>query len=184
MRCVALALVLALPAIPAASQGLAEAAARARREREAAAAQAWKVFVDPAGAYTVRFPKAPVRRVAQLPDGSGEQTGYFADTGTRAYMVGYHEETAASLARGQAAVLADMRDGFLEGTKGRLLGEKPISLETHHGVELDVQEPGLVWRVRFLLVGPRVFTLTTCARQGDDDREGRERFLASFALKH
>lgn len=167
----------------AAAQGLGAAAEREKQRRAASAAQ-WQEFQDPGGAYVVRLPVRPVERKVPVPGGGGAtMAGYFADTGIRAYSVGYHEEPAESVARGAQAVLAGMRDGFLKGTSGVLDGEKAVTLGGHTGTEIAVREAGLAWRVRFYLVGRRVFGLTTCARQSEHEAEAAERFFASFALR-
>lgn len=183
MRLATIAVTLALLAGAAGAQGLGAAAERERRRRAAAAAE-WLEFQDPRGAYVVRLPVKPVERTVQVPgSGGATMTGYFADTGTRAYSVGYHEEPAESVAKGAPAVLASMRDGFLKGTGGVLDGEKAVTLGAHPGSEIAVREAGLAWRVRFYLVGRRVYGLTTCARQAEHEAEAADRFFASFSLR-
>lgn len=165
------------------AQDLGAAAERERQRRAAVRAQ-WVEFTDPAGAYVARFPVRPQLRSVPVPGGTATATGYFADTGVRAYSVSYHEEPAESVARGAPAVLAGMRNGFLKGTRwGVLDGEKAVTLATHPGIEIAVREASLVWRVRFFVAGRRVFSLTTCARAADDEVDGAQRFFDSFALR-
>ena len=83
-------------------------------------------------------------------------------------------------ARGE---LTSSRDTFVKLLKGRLLSERPLTLEGHPGLEYTAENDQAVVKVHTYVVGRRPYAVVAVTFKGFDDSQNVNAFLSSFRLK-
>ena len=144
----------------------------------------WQAFESAAGRYKVAFPAAPVMKQGKLRTEIGVvvSTRHTADGADATYDVTYNDYPKDGIARLSAATLLEtVRDGLVFQAKGHLASDRPITLGKVPGRELEIMgEDGMLYRIRLLLAGIRLYQLTAMARP--PARPEEKKFFDSFQL--
>lgn len=144
----------------------------------------WQAFESAAGRYKVAFPAAPVMKQGKLRTDIGVvvSTRHTAEGVDATYDVTYNDYPKDGIARlSSATLLETTRDGLVFQSKGHLASDRPITLGKVPGRELEIMgEDGMLYRIRLLLAGIRLYQLTAMARPPALPEE--QKFFDSFQL--
>lgn len=153
---------------------------------------AWAGFRSPAGDFTVSLPGAPIEATQQVATDSGTVPirTYQVMTETAVYQISRsdlpeHVGTPTELRE----LYDDGRDTRLEDEGVLLIGERDIRLGGYPGREVTLSESGRATRIRWFMVGTRLYEVTVAMNTGQPPAMraatlGREtiRFLDTFRL--
>lgn len=145
----------------------------------------WQIFESASGKFKVVFPGAPIRKQTRVRTEIGDvvSTRHSAGDGAgTTYDVTYDDYAKAGIARlSPAKLLNAVRDGFVHKAKGRLVSEKPFTVDGIPGSELEIlANNGMWYRTRLLLVENRLYQLTAIVRP--PTRSDEQKFFDSFQL--
>lgn len=145
----------------------------------------WRIFESAPGKFKVAFPGAPIRKQTGVRTEIGHvvSTRHSAGDGTgTTYDVTYSDYPKAGIARlSPAKLLNAVRDGLVHKAKGRLVSEKPFTMDGIPGRELEIlADNGMWYRTRLLLVENRLYQLTAIVQP--PTRADEQRFFDSFQL--
>jgi hypothetical protein len=145
----------------------------------------WQEFVAPDGRFSVLMPGIPEMQVNEVQSGLGPltQTVFMVDRGPQAYMIGYTEFDAATLAQQSAATLLEDATGRgVAGVGGEVLEFQEIEQDGYPGRELrlEVADGDGQIHARFFLVDDRLYQISAIVATRIVDEEINQRFLDSF----
>jgi hypothetical protein len=174
------------------------AADTAATESPAPAVQAKpETLVDDAGRFVVSLPK-PVQRGSQAVDtavGKIAMNMVYYDGGAIAYMIIYCDYPAGSVARsgGPDKVCANASDGAVKNVGAKMRTSVSYQLGDVKGLEVVADIPSKdpkdstnasVARLRFFVVGDRLYQVMYIGPTGTDTSPPAVAFLDSFRLTH
>lgn len=147
----------------------------------------WSRLDSAEGGFTVLMP-GPVAPKDKVTTKSDAQVGtYTAHTFTKAAEKGIFVVVWLDYAPGVnvdvRGELTSSRDAFVRRLKGRLLSERPITLEGHPGLEYTAENDQAVVKVHTYVVGRRPYSIVALTYKGFDDSQNVNAFLSSFRLK-
>lgn len=124
----------------------------------------WREIEIPAGHFRVLFPAPPrtTRRNIKTDIGNVASTRYtVSDAAGVTYDVLFNDYPRDGLAKAPHQKLLDSaRDGLIYQSKGRLIGEKPITLDGYPGRDQEILGPdGTHYRVRLVWADTRLYQL-------------------------
>jgi hypothetical protein len=145
----------------------------------------WRPFESAEGRFKASFPGMPVVRRGKLRSGIGDiaTTRHTAGDGVdTTYDVTYNDYPKEHVATLSAAILLEtVRDGLVLRAKGHLKSDRPVTLGKVPGREIEITgEDGMVYRIRLLLAGTRMYQLTAMARAPARPQE--KKLFDSFQL--
>ena len=156
---------------------------------QSASAQNWRKYTPPAGHLSLSFPSSaePTAQVTTTPDAKiGPYTTYLYSVvvdGT-IYMVGW-VDYSSTFRFDVAKEIAQNRDNFANGIKGKVVSERPIKFGSYSGIEfvVDTDNGTATAKARVIIVGTRPIMLIVVNGKGRDTAADAERFFSSFLLK-
>ena len=145
-----------------------------------------KLFVCPDGSFQVSMPGDPLE---QMPPDDAQATGkmYVVEESNSIYQVGYLERTPPpreSKTQRQAMLDAG-REDVVTRVRGKLAASKNITVNGRYaGVEyeIDLPEPGVLYRSRVFLVEQRTYQLVVIGRKAWARSADVDRFFDSLKL--
>ena len=123
----------------------------------------WTEFRSEEGRFTVWLPGKPVTQTASVdtPQGRFEHHVFAASHGSLVCSVAYTDLPKTILAGNNVDAIFDgIRDQFIKEVGGKLASESPLTLDGHSGREIKVLMFSGELRLRFILVGDRVYMLS------------------------
>ena len=149
----------------------------------------WEKFSSPEGRFSVLMPAPRQASSREVDTPFGKLTVYVYDASS---SLGYFTVTyvdypvAAKDAAHAEEVLDGVRDGVMEGIKGKLTSEKKISIKSHPAREFTatgkVQEVDVVFTWRICLAERRLYQLAVGTQAKDAGHPDVAKFLTSFDL--
>lgn len=148
-----------------------------------------ETVADKEGHFVASFPQ-PIQRDSQRVDtAAGEVTmnKIFYDAGTVACMVVYSDYPAGSIEQtgGPAKVCENASKAALKGLEdGKLRSSSPCQLDGVKGLEIvvDVSSSQAVVRIRFFVIGDRLYQVMYLCPAGQEDAAAARAFFDSFRL--
>jgi hypothetical protein len=152
------------------------------------AAPELKEFSSKEGGFTVLLPGTPQEHISKTGGAEGKEIVNHVFTvkhGSATYTVAYLIDPI--LAKGKpedSKKWLESASKAAEATlKGKLLSEKPITLETHPGVEFQLEIPGSgIYRSRAYIVNDRLYQVTVLGPKELAQGKEADRILDSFKL--
>jgi hypothetical protein len=148
----------------------------------------WQTYTAPDASFSIDLPGKPVVESVPIPlDGGGSHAANMISvepTQKTGYICAFFDKPDLAKLSTEKA-LDSMRDGGLARIQGKVLWEKPITIQGHPGIELQARaRGGLLVDMRLCLVGTRAYVIMAIARD-DTDREFKtvRRFFDSFKMK-
>ena len=144
----------------------------------------WVAFSSATGKFTAMMPSKPEETINKTP--TGEETHTFSLTlalsNIRAISVGYVEQPAAVQGNSDR-VLNAAKDQAVKGLDGRLLREKPVTLGSFPGKEIEFALPkGNVVVQRIFLAHNRQYTAMVITSASKTTSPEVDRFFNSFKI--
>jgi hypothetical protein len=153
-----------------------------------ASAQEWKKFSGDSGRFSVDLPGEPKQQKQEVPTDAGKitLTMYIVEAGNGGYFVALSDFPAALVqAADPEALLTNARDGAVRNVRGKLTGDKAITLGEYKGREIQFEAGNatmkIVGQARLYLVGNRLYQLLVVGQQAEA-LEQSARFFNSFRL--
>jgi hypothetical protein len=156
-----------------------------------------ETLVDDAGRFVVSLPKPVQRGSQQVPTKIGNiaMNMVYYDGGAIAYMIIYCDYPAGSVASsgGPDKVCANASDGAVQNVNGTMRTSSSYRLGDVKGLEIVADIPSKdpkvpanasVARVRFFVVGDRLYQVMYIGPTGTDTSPKAVAFLDSFRLTH
>jgi regulation of enolase protein 1 (concanavalin A-like superfamily) len=157
----------------------------------AAAQSSWQTVTSKAGGFTVEMPTKPSFDKTSTRKGPGGQLKVLmigCETDSGAYLV-YKLEFPTAIVKGtEQSALDDVRNGFAEEWKGKVISEKRVRAEGKVGRDFTIRgrpekDTGvLTIRVRLYLDGKAVYAVLVGSAPNRELPEDAGRFLGSLAL--
>ncbi len=153
----------------------------------------WQTFSSAEGGFTLLLPGNPQeqRQPVSTAAGSADAIMYITEVGGTAFGVGYSDFPGSAAKADPQAVLKGARDGAVKNVNGTLVGEKPIELAGHPGLEIAVEMPagaavpgGAIYRAQLYLVGNRLYQVIYVALKKGDDPDDYQKLFDSFQLNN
>jgi hypothetical protein len=160
-----------------------KAATQALKALQAAAPQ-WDPFTCEDGGFSVLMPGSPQALAPPPGDPPIEGRGYGADAGGLEYKVSFERLAAEWQAEDKIETIFDLiRDAAVRNTKGRLLSERRITLESVRGREFLIELPdSALIRRRAFVAHKRLYRLVVGGLKQGVLSEDADRFFESFRL--
>jgi hypothetical protein len=156
-----------------------------------------ETLVDDAGRFVVSLPKPVQRGSQQVPTKVGNiaMNMIYYDGGAIAYMIIYCDYPAGSVAQsgGPDKVCANASEGAVKNVNGTVRTSSPYQLGDIKGLEIVADIPSKdpavpadasVARVRFFVVGDRLYQVMYIGPTGKETSPEAVAFLDSFRLTH
>lgn len=145
----------------------------------------WKEFGSRSGKFRVLFPGIPEASKTEIvtPAGTIVSTRFTVRAGPDVtYDVMYNDYPKSSAgAINQEILLDTARDGLVHRTKGRLISEKPITLDGGVGREAEIRgTDATLYTVQLVLVDRRLYQVLVIDRISQS--AGTRKFLDSFRV--
>lgn len=124
----------------------------------------WREFESKAGRFRVLLPGAPAtsRQTIRTDIGNVASTRFTTtDAAKVTYDILFNDYPGTGVSRASPQKLLDgARDGLLYQTKGRLIGEKPITLANYPGRDQEIMSgDGTHYRIRLVWAGNRLYQI-------------------------
>jgi hypothetical protein len=154
--------------------------------RFGAAQEAWKEVRSQAGGFSVEMPGTPEEGKQALDTAVGkvDMFTFWLEVKDVVYLVSYNDYPSDTIKNSPSGkLLDDWRDGFAKGVKGKVRGEKYITLKSNPGREVIVDAPDdLVFKVRAYLVKQRLYQVLVVTSKSKESSPDATKFLDSFKL--
>jgi hypothetical protein len=145
-----------------------------------------ETLVDDAGRFVATFP-GTIQRNSQPVDAAVVKGAYY-DGGTTAYMVFYCDYPAGHVARvgGPDKVYENASNGAVQNWGGKIQSSSAYKLGGVKGLEIvsDIPASNSVGRVRYFIVGDRLYQVMYIGPAGTATNPEAVAFLNSFRLTH
>ncbi len=147
----------------------------------------WLKFTSEEGRFSVLMP-GPVASKDKVVTKSDPEVGTynfhsFTKTADKGFFVIGWIDYAPEVNIDARGELTSNRDTFLKRLKGRLLSERPITLQGHPGLEYTAETDQATFKVHAYVVGRRPYQLIAVTYKGFDDSQNVNAFLSSFRLR-
>jgi hypothetical protein len=153
-----------------------------------AAQSEWKQFTPKDGSFVVLFPGSPMEYKKTIKGSDGPVDVLLFEVlvppGDGKFLVGYSEFPEASIKPGtEDKRLDNARDGAVANSKGTLLRQKILLLDSYPGRELDIKiDAKTMVKVRLYAVKNRLYQLVVFGNDELIHSKEAEKFLTSFKL--
>ena len=147
----------------------------------------WTEFVAPDRRFSLLMPGQPASQTVTFETRAGRMThrSYFATAGGITCIIDFADMQKGSYSPEEARVLFDdARRQFIKDTRGKLIGERPISLDGYQGREIKIQMPGAEAVARFYLADYRFYQLAITTLDSIKNSESEvNRFFSSLKIE-
>lgn len=146
--------------------------------------QEWKSYSYPADGFRALFPDEPTQQKKDIPTDAGNvelRTYVVSVSSTIVVYIGVADYGDKVANRAPDAILEGAKEGALTNSKSHLLREKKITLDGHHGVELECENDQMHFFARIYLVGDTLYQ-TLVVYPLANKYADTARFLDSFKL--
>lgn len=142
---------------------------------------AWIKYSDSPGRFSVLMPVAPVKSEHLVDKDGGKITNniFMAKTAAAAFALSYADYTDVSEPE---KVLERVRDGAINGIKGKLVSSTEVSHRGFPGLEFQASLEGALYTSRIYLVKARLYQMVVVAAPGTVTSTEINRYLTSFDL--
>jgi hypothetical protein len=148
----------------------------------------WKEFTSEEGRFSILQPRTPTQTTETIdtPVGEIDEHAFTVIHGNITYLVSYSDYPRNVLTSDPQAVLDAFRNSAITSVEGKLLSERPISIDGYLGRELEIKiadDPDTAMvRLRIYLVGNRLYYVYTLAPEERASSPNVGKFLDSFKL--
>jgi hypothetical protein len=151
----------------------------------------WQTYQSPAGRYSILMPGRPKEQTQAFESAVGTLDLHIATYENRsgAYLVMYVDYPADLVAAGQASAILDgAAQGAVANVDGQLTRQQAVSLGAAPGREIEFDaaaqgaQPATRIKVRYYLVGRRLYQVMVVAPQAQGLPADAPKFLDSFNL--
>lgn len=145
------------------------------------APSAWTKYSDAPGRFSVLMPVHPEKSEHPVESEGGKLTHniFMAKTAVGAFALSYADYTNTS---DPQKVLERVRDGAINGIKGKLVSSKTVTHKGFPGLEFEASLEGALYTSRIYLVKARLYQMVVVAGQGNVSSMEINRYLTSFDL--
>lgn len=148
----------------------------------------WKPFSSKEGGFTILLPGTPTQETSRVNTDVGPvsvKRFYVIRNNEALYGVAYSDfPNKSSLNSGEInQLLAQVVSGFVQGSRGKLVSQKPIRLGDFPGREVRIQLPqGVIARGRIYWVNNRLYQVVVATNKENSLTKTIEGFFNSFRL--
>lgn len=150
----------------------------------------WKSFTSETGKFSVNFPGKPVETTSISPTAVGdiEVHCFIVELRVMTYGISYSDVPAGVKLPDSETVFDGSQNSAVKdvgGSKAELVDQQSMTVQDFPAREFEFKAGGkgnFSSRVRMILVGHRIYSLTTVFLTANPDPENRKKFFDSFSV--